>query len=655
MIELKEITKTYHIGEIEVKAVRGVSLTIKAGEFVAIMGVSGSGKSTLMHLMGLLDKPDAGEFLLAGQPVHNLSDEQMALVRNRLVGFVFQQFHLLPRMTAVENAALPLIYAGRRREEDKVRQCLTDVGLADRMTHKPNELSGGQQQRVAIARALVNDPLIIFADEPTGNLDTKSKEEIVGILKDLHRQGKTIVMVTHESEMAMHAQRVIQMRDGVIIADDRKTSLNASSGSIDLQSVPDISKLSSAAYEKTKMFDSARQAIFAMVSHKMRSFLSILGILIGVGAVIAMLALGKGAQASIEQQLASLGSNLLMVRSGSSKVQGVALPSGSVTRLTLQDVAAISQFSDKVKSVSGSVTGRAQLVYANKNWNTQLEGVDVSYAAMRASEPTVGRFFTDEEIKKRDKVALLGTTVARELFGDNNPVGEMVKINLISFRVIGILPQKGANTFRDQDDTVIAPLTTAMNRVLGKEYVDSIYVEALSSDEMDDLQKAVSDLLIKRHRLRGEEAQDSFQIRNMSDIKAALATTTRTMSMLLGSIAAISLLVGGIGIMNIMLVSVTERTREIGLRKAIGATRRDIMVQFLVESVLMALIGGIAGILLGVGATVLITVFAGWAVKVSISSIVLATVFSLGVGVVFGLGPAMKASELNPIEALRYE
>lgn len=655
MIEFKKIVKTYHIGEIEVNAVRGVSLTIKAGEFVAIMGASGSGKSTLMHLMGLLDRPDSGEFLLAGQPVHNLSDEKMALVRNRLIGFVFQQFHLLPRMTAIENAGLPLIYAGRRGEEEKVRQCLTDVGLADRMMHHSNEMSGGQQQRVAIARALVNDPMIIFADEPTGNLDTKSKEEIVGILKNLHRQGKTIVMVTHEPEMAQHAQRVIQMRDGEIISDEQKTPLGPSLTSIDLQSVPDISKLSSAAYEQTKMFDSARQAIFAMVSHKMRSFLSILGILIGVGAVIAMLALGKGAQASIEKQLASLGSNLLMVRPGSSRDHGVALQSGAVTRLTVQDVAAISQLSDKVKSVSGSVNGRAQMVYANKNWNTQLEGVDVAFAVMRAAEPAVGRFFTDEEVKKRDKVVVLGTTVARELFGDSNPVGEMVKINLISFRVIGILPSKGANSFRDQDDTVIIPLSTAMNRVLGKDYVDMIYVEALSPDEIDDAQDSISELLIKRHRLRSEEAKDSFQIRNMSDIKAALSTTTKTMAMLLGSIAAISLLVGGIGIMNIMLVSVTERTREIGLRKAIGATRRDIMVQFLVESVLMALIGGISGVLLGVGAAVLITVFAGWTVKVSLSSIVLATVFSLGVGVVFGLGPAMKASELNPIEALRYE
>lgn len=654
MIELKNIVKTYHIGTIEVRAVRDVSLTIAAGEFVAIMGASGSGKSTLMHLMGLLDRPDGGEYFLAGQPVHGLDDEQMAQVRNRLIGFVFQQFHLLPRMTAIENAGLPLMYAGRKDEEEKVRQALTSVGLAERMTHKPNELSGGQQQRVAIARALVNDPLIIFADEPTGNLDTKSKDEIMGILKGLHEQGKTIVMVTHEPEMAEHAQRVIQMRDGVVISDERKP-VKISKNFAETKQVFDISKFSDAVYDYTKVMDASRQAIFAMISHKMRSFLSILGILIGVGAVIAMLAIGAGAQASVEQQLASLGSNLLMVRSGSQRVGGVAMQSGSVTRLTLQDVAAIGQLSDKVKSVSGSVSGRAQVVYNDKNWNSQLEGVDVSYAKMRASEATMGRFFTAEELKQREKVVLLGTTVVKQLFGDANPIGETIKINLISFRVIGILPQKGANSFRDQDDSLIVPLSTAMYRVLGKQYVESIYVEAVSPEEMASMQEEVSDLLIKRHRIPKKSADDAFQIRNMSDLKAALESTTKTMSWLLGSIAAISLLVGGIGIMNIMLVSVSERTREIGLRKAIGATRRDIMIQFLVEAVLMSLIGGIAGVALGIGAAVLITLLAGWAVKVSLFSVILATLFSFSVGLVFGLAPAYKASLLNPIEALRYE
>ena len=414
-----------------------------------------------------------------------------------------------------------------------------------------------------------------------------------------------------------------------------------------------LSKSERAARE-TEFFDYLRQAGGAMVGHKMRSFLSILGILIGVAAVIAMLAVGQGAKESIEKQLASLGSNLLVVRPGSPRVGGVALEAGTVTRFTFQDVVAIEKLGSEVNRVSPSVTGKGQIVYANKNWNTQIEGVGVDYASIRASQAAVGRFFTEDEVKLRDKVALLGTTVVKQLFGDADPVGETIKINLLNFKVIGVLPEKGATGFHDQDDTVLIPVTTAMYRVFGKEYIDSIYVEAKSPDLIDAAQEAITGLIIKQHHLNKNE-EDSFQIRNMADIKNALETTTKTMSLLLGSIAAISLLVGGIGIMNIMLVSVTERTREIGLRKAIGATNKDIMVQFLIEAVLMSFIGGVVGILLGGSVSVLITLFAGWTVKVSPFSIILATTFSLVVGIAFGLWPAQKASKLDPIEALRYE
>jgi macrolide transport system ATP-binding/permease protein len=330
------------------------------------------------------------------------------------------------------------------------------------------------------------------------------------------------------------------------------------------------------------------------------------------------------------------------------------MEAGTVTRFTLLDVAAIAKLTDVVKSVSPSVTGRGQLVYGNKNWNTQVEGAGPDYASLRASVPVVGRFFTQDEVKMRAKVILLGTTVVKELFGDADPIGEQIKLNLINFKVIGILPQKGANTFHDQDDTALIPVSTAMFRVFGKEYVDSIYVEAQGPDVMEAAQEAVSNLVIKMHHLN-KDGEDSFQVRNMSDIKEVLESTTKTMSLLLGSIAAISLLVGGIGIMNIMLVSVSERTREIGLRKAIGANNKDVMAQFLIEAVLMALIGGVTGILLGGGVATLITLLAGWSVRVSLFSVVLATTFSLIVGVVFGLWPARKAARLDPIEALRYE
>ena len=654
MLELVDVHRTYLIGESTVQALRGVSVTIERGEFVAIMGPSGSGKSSLLQILGLLDTPDQGDYLLLGHNVNTMTEDEQAGLRNNVAGFVFQQFHLLKRMNIVDNVRLPHIYSGIKgdfRKEAIGR--LTLVGLEHRIDHTPSQLSGGEQQRVAIARALIRDPLIIFADEPTGNLDTKTSVEIMKILKGLHEEGKTIIMVTHETDIAAYAGRVITMRDGVIISDERKNGMEP------LATVAGELNFDAQVAKKVSLWQDGRfkgfifQAIQAILANKLRSFLSVLGIFVGVASVIAMIALGEGAKAAMQEQLKSMGSNMLSIRGGSAKIRGAAQGAGAVARFTFTDVDDIAALRTLVKNATGVVNGGGRIVYGNKNWSTSLTGAGFDYGTMRASVPSVGRWFTQEEIQTREKVAIVGVTVVKELFGNSNPLGKTIKINRINFTVIGIAPAKGFSGPQDEDDVVIIPVTTAMYRVLGKDYLSGIFVEVTSPTLIDQAKSAISELIRKRHRLKDDD--DTFNIRDMTEIQQMLSSTTQTMSLLLGSIAAISLVVGGIGIMNIMLVSVTERTREIGLRKAIGARKSDIMLQFLVESVGMTISGGFIGILAGIGISLILSFFAGWAVKTSLISVVLATAFSAVIGIFFGLWPARKAAELKPVEALRYE
>ncbi len=652
MIEIENLCKTYGTGDAAIHVLRNISLSISQGEFVAIMGPSGSGKSTLLHMLGFLDRPDKGSYRIFGTDVSQLSDNHLARLRNRLVGFVFQQFHLLRRASALENVELPLIYSGRKNILKNAELKLESIGLAQRAKHLPSELSGGEQQRVAIARALINDPMIIFADEPTGNLDTKSEGEIISILKNLNKQGKTIIMVTHEKDLARHAGRIIAMRDGKIVSDESRDARKPHSE--DSLLVKEIIAEDDSHSVNVGFARHIRQSFRAIFANKIRAFLSMLGILIGVAAVIAMLALGQGAQEAMEDRIKSLGSNLLSIQSGSGKVRGVAQSSGSVMRFTPGDVDAIESLKSLVKKATGYVRGSGQVVNMNENWNTRIEGVGYDYGEMRASIPDIGRWFTMDEFKHRDKTAILGVTVVSKLFGNKNPVGKTIKINRINFKVIGIAPEKGSGGFRDRDDVIYIPLTTAMFRVFGKDYLDGIYAEINDVESMEEAQKQIKQLIAKQHRIY-KNIDDYLHMHDMSEIQDMLSSTTQTMSILLGCIAAISLLVGGIGIMNIMLVSVTERTREIGLRKAVGARGRDIMTQFLIESIVMTLSGGFIGILLGIATSLSLSHFAGWATKVTTSNIILAAGFSITIGMIFGLWPAKKAEQLNPIEALRYE
>lgn len=652
MLELRGIEKSYPMGQHRVQALQSVTLSIEEGDFIAIMGPSGSGKSTLLHILGLLDVPERGSYKIDGLEASSLSGDSLSILRRDVVGFVFQQFNLLPRMSALENVSLPLLYSERKMDFDRSGEALARVGLSDRMGHRPNQLSGGQQQRVAIARSLINRPKMILADEPTGNLDSTSQKEILDTLRSLNDSGITLVIVTHEEEIGRQAKRLIRMRDGSIQSDERLVPLQAKKGSSGGRERGKKEE-SGSGFALQRLRTHFEQGLKTLAASKVRTALSMLGVLIGVGAVVTMMALGRGAQKAIEEQLSSLGSNLLVLRTGAMNMGGARVDMSTVTRLTPEDAKSIQEEIPGIKGISSNISGRVQTAFLAKNWNTNVTGTDASYAESHASQPDVGRFFTSEENTKRSRVAVVGRRIVTELFEDKNPIGEQIKINKISFTVIGVLPEKGASTFQDQDDRILIPVLTAMYRLFGRASVDYIELEVSDPARMESVQEETIEFMIARHRIPPSRREDAFQIRNMAEIQAALSASTGIMTLLLSVIAAISLVVGGIGIMNIMLVSVTERTREIGLRKAVGARRSDILYQFLVESVVVSLLGGLSGIGLALITTFFLSYFTGWATSITLSSVGLSVMFSAGVGIVFGLYPAIRASKLAPIDALR--
>ncbi len=636
LIQLSAVTKSYRQGELESTVLHGIDLTIHEGEFLAIVGASGSGKSTLMNILGCLDRPGSGRYLFRGQDVSGLNRDELARLRREEFGFVFQSYHLIAAATAVENVEMPAMYAGVPHAERRARavQLLRELGLEERLYHRPSQLSGGQQQRVSIARALMNGGRIILADEPTGALDSKSGADVMRLLKDLSQRGHTVILITHAAEVAAHASRVIEIRDGHILSDSGRH------GELAANYQPPL--VHRAFSKLADLAETVRLAVRSLRGNLFRAVLTLLGIVIGVGSVIAMMAIGDGAKQRVVDNISAMGSNLLLVRPGGSNQRGF-----SPSTLVLEDVAAINKQVDNVLAAVPEQQTSVTLRAGDNDVSTTLIATSASYPLARNWALSSGTFFTEEDDDSYAGVAVLGKTAAENLFpGNPSPLGEFVMANNVMLQVVGIMSRKGASPGgQDQDDVIIVPYATNNLRISGSRSLRNVNVAVKDVARIDETQAAVEQLLAERH------GKVDFQIRNMASIIATTEETQNTMTLLLGAIAAISLLVGGIGVMNIMLVSVTERTREIGIRMATGARERNILQQFLIEALVVSAIGGAIGVVAGLGTAWLIAAF-DTPVKITVMPIVLAFGCAFSTGLLFGYLPARKAAQMDPVAAL---
>ena len=640
LLDLKTVSRTYTSGGAPLTVLKEVSLVIQSGEFVAIMGASGSGKSTLMNIIGCLDKPSSGTYCIRGVEVASLNGDALAALRRDTFGFIFQRYNLMSDLNAVENAEVPAVYCGMAKQQRAVHasDLLRELGLADRLQHYPGQLSGGQQQRVSIARALMNGGPVILADEPTGALDSQGGKEVMTILEKLHGQGHTIIVVTHDSDIAAYAHRLVRIADGRITSDELQQKGRADNQAKIGERGIDAKQGVAVLGEALKM------ALRSLLHNRMRTVLTMLGIIIGVASVVALMAIGNGAKQDVVERIEAMGTDLLTIMRGPPAVRASA---DIVTSFLPEDLLPIRSISGVAMAIPETNLS-SLLRFGNQDLIVTAVGTGENFPQVHDWPPQSGVFFSAEHVKRFAQVVTLGQTVVKNLFPkDMNPLGKYVLIGSSPFLVIGVLSSKGLTPRGDDmDNSVWLPYSTAGARIFGQRFFNDIVVRVKPDADMNVVQVGLHTLLMKRH------GKEDFNIRNMANTIETANETQNTLTYLLAAIAVISLVVGGIGVMNIMLVSVTERTREIGIRMAIGARSFDVLFQFLTEAVMVCFIGGLLGIFVGIGGGLATSAIAGWRVIFTVAPIIIAFACASLTGIIFGYLPARKAAQLDPIEAL---